>query len=115
MEKKLPGLLVHSYGFSHLTFSLMMSLALQYYTIFLTDVALIKLSIIPVIIFITHIVDALSIPVSGALIQSTQFRWGQYRSWLLLPPLSTSVFFTLTFTNLPFSYEIKIVYLSMAI
>lgn len=114
MEKKLPGLLVHSYGFSHLTFSLMMSLAIQYYTIFLTDVALIKLSIIPVIIFITHIVDALSIPVSGALIQSTQFRWGQYRSWLLLPPLSTSVFFTLTFTNLPFSYEIKIVYLSMA-
>jgi GPH family glycoside/pentoside/hexuronide:cation symporter len=103
LEKKLPGLIVHSYGFSHLTFSLMMSLALQYYTIFLTNVALIKLSIIPVIIFITHIVDALSIPVSGVLIQSTQFRWGQYRSWLLLPPLATSVFFTLTFTNLPLS------------
>ena len=114
MEKKLPGLLVHSYGFSHLTFSLMMSLALQYYTIFLTDVALIKLSIIPVIIFITHIVDAFSIPVSGILIQRTQFRWGQYRSWLLLPPLATSVFFTLTFTNLPLSYGIKIVYLSLA-
>ncbi len=114
MEKKLSGVLVHSYGFSHLTFSLMMNLALQYYTIFLTDVALIKLSIIPVIIFITHIVDALSIPVSGVLIQNTQFRWGQYRSWLLLPPLATSVFFTLTFTNLPLSYGIKIVYLSLA-
>jgi hypothetical protein len=49
VEKKIPGLLVHTYGFSHLTFSLMMSFALQYYTIFLTDVALIKLSIIPVI------------------------------------------------------------------
>ncbi|MBN2418096.1 MAG: MFS transporter [Deltaproteobacteria bacterium] len=114
MEKKLSGLLVHSYGFSHLTFSLMMSLALQYYTIFLTDVALIKLSIIPVIYFITHIVDAISIPVSGVLIQSTQFRWGQYRSWLLFPPLATSVFFTLTFTNLPLSYGIKIVYLGFA-
>ncbi|MFC1494868.1 MFS transporter [Thermodesulfobacteriota bacterium] len=114
MEKKLSGVLVHSYGFSHLTFSLMMSLALQYYTIFLTDVALIKMAHIPVIIFITHIVDAFSIPVSGVLIQNTQFRWGQYRSWLLLPPLATSVFFTLTFTNLPLSYGIKIVYLSMA-
>jgi glycoside/pentoside/hexuronide:cation symporter, GPH family len=114
MEKKLSGVLVHSYGFSHLTFSLMMSLALQYYTIFLTDVALIKLSIIPIIFFITHIVDAISIPVSGVLIQSTQFRWGQYRSWLLLPPLATSVFFTLTFTNLPLSYGLKIVYLGMA-
>lgn len=114
MEKKIPGLLVHTYGFSHLTFSLMMSFALQYYTIFLTDVALIKLSIIPVIFFITHIVDAISIPVSGALIQSTQFRWGQYRSWLLFMPLATSVFFTLTFTNLPVIYGIKIVYLSLA-
>jgi GPH family glycoside/pentoside/hexuronide:cation symporter len=114
LEKKLPGLLVHSYGFSHLTFSLMMSLAIQYYTIFLTDVALIRLVHVPVIIFITHIVDAFSIPVSGVLIQNTHFRWGQYRSWLLLPPLSTSVFFTLTFTNLPLSYGIKIVYLSLA-
>jgi sugar (glycoside-pentoside-hexuronide) transporter len=92
----------------------MMSLALQYYTIFLTDVALISLSIVPFIIFITHIVDALSVPVSGVLIQSTQFRWGQFRSWLLLPPLSTSVFFTLTFTNLPLSYGLKVVYLSLA-
>lgn len=92
----------------------MMTLALQYYIIFLTDVALIKLSIIPVIIFVTHMVDAISIPVSGVLIQSTQFRWGQYRSWLLLPPLATSVFFTLTFTNLPLSYGIKVVYLSLA-
>ncbi len=114
MGEKLPGLLVHSYGFAHLTFSLMMSLAIQYYTIFLTDVALIRLIHIPAIIFITHIVDAFSIPVSGVLIQNTRFRWGQYRSWLLLPPLATSVFFTLTFTNLPLSYGIKIVYLSMA-
>jgi Na+/melibiose symporter-like transporter len=85
LEKKLPGLLVHSYGLSHLTFSLMMSLALQYYMIFLTDVALIKLAHVPVIMFITHIVDAFSIPVSGVLIQRSQFRWGQFRSWLLLP------------------------------
>ncbi len=114
MDKKVPGLLVNSYGFAHLTFSLMMSLALQYYTIFLTDVALINLAHVPVIIFLTHIVDAFSIPVSGVLIQNTRFRWGQYRSWLLLPPLATSVFFTLTFTNLPLSYGIKIIYLSLA-
>jgi sugar (glycoside-pentoside-hexuronide) transporter len=114
LEKKLPGLLVHSYGLSHLTFSLMMSLALQYYMIFLTDVALIKLAHVPVIMFITHIVDAFSIPVSGVLIQRSQFRWGQFRSWLLLPPLSTSVFFTLTFTNLPLCYGVKVIYLSLA-
>jgi hypothetical protein len=93
LEKRLPGLLIHRYGFSHLTFSLMMSLAIQYYTIFLTDVALIKIAHVPIIIFMTHIVDPFSIPVSGVLIQYSQFRWGQFRSWLLLPPLATSVFF----------------------
>ena len=29
------------------------------------------------IMFITHIADAISIPVSGAIIQKTQMRWGQ--------------------------------------
>lgn len=114
MEKKLPGFLVNSYGFANLTFTLMMSLALSYYTYFLTDIAMIAAAHAVVILFITHIVDAVSIPVSGAIIQKTQFRWGQFRSWLLIPPLFTGVFFTLTFTNLPLEYNIKMVYLSLA-
>ena len=113
MEKKLPGLLVNSYGFASLTFKLMMTLALQYYVIFLTDVALITAGHVAVIISITHIIDAVSIPLSGSIIQRTQFRWGQFRSWLLIPPLLTCIFFTLTFTNLPFGYVFKMVYLSL--
>jgi GPH family glycoside/pentoside/hexuronide:cation symporter len=113
-EKRLPNLLVHSYGFASMTFSLMMSLALNYYTIFLTDVAMISAVHVGTIMFITHVVDALSIPISGSIIQRTQFRWGQFRSWLLFIPLSTCIFFTLTFTNLPLDYWIKIFYLSGA-
>ena len=114
MDKKLPGLLVNSYGFASMTFTLMMSLALNYYSIFLTDVALIAAAHVGTIMLITHLVDAFSIPVSGSIIQRTQLRWGQFRSWLLFPPISTCIFFTLTFTNLPLSYNLKVVYLSLA-
>lgn len=113
MEKKLPGLLVNSYGFAYLTFTLMMSMALNYYTYFLTDVAMISAAHVTLILFITHFVDIPSIPLSGAVIQKARFRWGQFRSWLLIPPVFTCIFFTLTFTNLPLGYNLKMVYLSV--
>lgn len=113
-EKRLPSMLVHSYGFATFAFNVMMALATYYYSYFLTDVAFLLPLHVGTIVFITHIVDAISIPVSGSIIQKTQMRWGQFRSWLLFMPIFTFVFFTLTFTNLTLSYDIKIIYLSMA-
>jgi Na+/melibiose symporter-like transporter len=83
-RKRLPASLVHSYGLSHATFNIMMFLALNYYTFFLTDVALIAAGHLAVLMFITHLVDAASIPIGGAIIQKTQFRWGQYSLCLWL-------------------------------
>ncbi len=113
--KRLPALVIHSYGFSTLTFNMMMSVAIYYYSYFMTDVALILPVHLSIFMFITHTVDAVSVPVSGAIIQKTQFRWGQFRSWLLFLPLSTFVFFTLTFTNIPsIGYWVKMSYLGAA-
>lgn len=114
VEKRLPWLLVHSYGLAGFTFSLMVFLALFYYAIFLTDIALIAAAHVATIMFITHIVDAISIPISGAIIQKTRMRWGQFRSWLTFIPVATCIFFTLTFTNLPLSYGLKMVFLGAA-
>lgn len=114
-EKKVPFLVVHSYGFATMSFNLMMLVAVYYYSYFLTDVALIKPVHLIFFMVFTHLVDGLSIPVGGAVIQKTQFRWGQYRSWLLFMPLSTLVFFTLTFTNLnSVNYLFKIFFLGTA-
>lgn len=114
-NKRLPASVVHSYGFSTMTFNMMMMVAVYYYSYFMTDVALIIPTHLSIFMFITHIVDAVSVPVGGAIIQKTQFRWGQFRSWLLFLPLSTFIFFTLTFTNLPsISYWVKICYLGTA-
>lgn len=114
MGKKLPGLLVNSYGFANFSFSLMMFLALNYYAIFLTDVALINAAHVGTIMLITHLVDAVAIFASGIMIQRSQMRWGQFRSWLIFTPILTCIFFTLTFTNLPLSYGRKMVYLALA-
>ena len=100
MEKRLPALLSHSYGLSYFTFTLMMFLALNYYSVFLTDVAMIAAAHVSIIMFITHIVDAFSVPFSGSIIQKSNMRWGRFRSWLVFIPVSTCIFFTLTFTNL---------------
>jgi glycoside/pentoside/hexuronide:cation symporter, GPH family len=115
IEKRLPSFVIHSYGISTMTFNMMMLVAVYYYSYFMTDVALINPAHLSIFMLITHIIDAVSVPVGGAVIQKTQFRWGQFRSWLLFLPISTFVFFTLTFTNIPsISYWIKISYLGAA-
>lgn len=113
VEKKLPALLGHTYGFANFTFTLMMMLAMQQYNYFMTDIALISAAHLTIIALITHIADGLSVPFSGVIIQKTQSRFGQFRGWLLFIPISTSIFFTATFTNLPLGYNMKMVYLSV--
>lgn len=112
-ENRLPNSLVHSYGLATMTFSLMMLVAVNYYTYFMTDVAMITAAHLSIYMFFTHLVDAVSIPIGGIIIQKTQFKWGQFRSWLLFMPLSTFVFFTLTFSNVPFHYWEKIIFLGV--
>lgn len=115
IEKRLPLFVIHSYGISTMTFNMMMLVAIYYYSYFMTDVALINPAHLAIFMFITHIVDAISVPVGGAVIQKTQFKWGQFRSWLLFLPLSTFVFYTITFTNIPsVTYWLKMFYLGSA-
>lgn len=114
-EKRLPASMIHTYGIATLTFNLMMMVAINYYTYFLTDVALIAPAILAFFTPFTHLIDGFSIPIGGAIIQKTQFRWGKFRSWLLFLPVSTFVFFTITFTNISSASSLaKIIYLGMA-
>ncbi len=114
MEKRLPGLVINSYGLANFTLSLMMALGMNYYAIFLTDVAKISAIDMGFVMLIGGTIDTLSIPISGIIIQKTQMRWGQFRSWFLFIPITTCIFFTLSFTNLPLSYFTKIVCLTLA-
>ncbi len=114
MEKKLPGIVVNSYGAANFSLSLMMSLGMMYYSIFLTDVAMISPLHMGIIMSVAGTIDTISIFISGTMIQKIQMRWGQFRSWFLFIPITTFIFFTLSFTNLPLSYGAKIIYLTLA-
>ncbi len=114
MEKKLPGSLVNSYGVASLAFNQLMFLALYEYAFFMQDILHISSVHYGIIMFIAPVVDAISVFISGGIIQKTQLRWGQFRSWLLFPPLTTAVFFTLVFTNMPLPYLPKLFYLGLA-
>lgn len=80
-------------------FQLMMYLAISYYAYFLTDVAAIGAATVGTILLFARIGDAISVPIAGAIIEKTNFKWGKYRSWLLLAPPVTAILFVLMFTN----------------
>jgi GPH family glycoside/pentoside/hexuronide:cation symporter len=115
VKNRLPDSLIHSYGLATMGFNLMMIVAVYYYTYFMTDVAMITAAHLKYYMPLTHLIDGFSILISGIIIQKTQFKWGQFRSWLLVVPLFTFVFFTLTFTNIPsMAYWTKIFFLGTA-
>ncbi len=96
-ERKLSSYSVFSYGAAEFTFSLMMWLTIAYLAYYMTDTAGILAATMGTMMLITHLADAISIPIAGSIIQKVQMRWGQYRSWLLIAPVTTFIFFTLLF------------------
>jgi len=114
VEKRLPGIVVNSYGYANFSLSIMLSLGTMYYMKFLTDTAMISAALAGGIMLIGGGLDTASIFISGSIIQKTQMRWGRFRSWFLFIPITTSLFFTLSFTNLPLSNTLKVIYLTVA-
>ena len=78
---------------------------------FLTDVAMIGAATMGTILLLARIGDAVSIPLSGAVIQTFQPKLGRFRTWLLVAPPITALFFILMFTDLHFSPTTKAVFL----
>ena len=88
-----------SYAFASLTFSLMVALSNTYAQIFLTDIAFFPTAMVASILFVGRILDALSVPVTGAIIERSNFRRGKYRPWLIVGAVLTMVFNILIFVG----------------
>lgn len=91
---------INLFSIGEMGFQLMMYLAVNYYAYFLTDVAAIGAATAGTILLLARIGDAVSVPIAGAVIEKTSFRWGKYRSWLLIAPPITATLFIIMFTNL---------------
>lgn len=73
-----------------------------YLAIFLSDVALLPIQIVSAILLITSITDVVISPLGGAYLASTKaLKWGRLRSWLLIGPPITILFYILHFTTVP--------------
>ena len=78
-------------------FNIMMWMTIAYLAYYFTDVAKIAAVTVGTIMLITHVADAISVPLAGSIIQKVQLRWGRFRSWLIIAPVTTFVFFSLLF------------------
>lgn len=69
-----------------------------YFSLFLTDVALLPLSAVSIIMLVTSIFDFIAAPIAGAVISGTKpMKWGRIRSWLLVAPPIAMIFSMLSY------------------
>lgn len=88
------------FGLGEIGFVMMMSMAVNYYSYFLTDVAKIGAATAGVILLLARIGDMVAVFVAGASIEKlTVKRFGKYRTWIILAPPFTAALFILMFTN----------------
>lgn len=89
-----------AWGVSEIGFFMMSSMETMFLIFFLTDVALLPLSIVGIITGASAIVDAFSAILAGIVIDKVTFKNGKYRPWLLICPPLVTVFFVLCFTKI---------------
>jgi Na+/melibiose symporter-like transporter len=85
------------------------TIAGSYLNFYLTDRVHLAVATIGVVLLATRIVDLLIGVVAGIIIQKTQLKWGQYRSWLLLGPIAVAIGTTMCISNAPVPDVVKYV------
>jgi GPH family glycoside/pentoside/hexuronide:cation symporter len=88
MSKPLSKSLKRFFGVGDLGFAFMTSMQMSFFAAFLTDYAMFPLALAGAIMTITSTIDTIFAPMPGIIIDRSNFKWGRYRSWLLIgPPL----------------------------
>lgn len=83
---------------------------MSYIMIFYTDVFGLSASLAGLVLLITRLVDALSNPVLGAIMDRTTSRWGRFRPYLLIVPVPFAIFTVLMFWYPELSPMMKFIY-----
>lgn len=85
-EKKLKSSVLNLSGFGDFGFTLFVNVELYYWAAFLTDYARFSVATATFILTITSVIDCIWVPITGWLIEKSNFKWGKYRSWLVIGP-----------------------------
>lgn len=90
--KKLGAEIRFSYGLADVGFSWMVSMTNMYLLLFLTDVCMIPAAVAGSIMFFGRILDAISPPFVGSMIEKRNPKWGKYRTWVMVGAILTFIF-----------------------
>ncbi|MEH2919591.1 MFS transporter [Samsonia erythrinae] len=82
----------------------------SYLMVFYTDVFGLSASLAGMVLMITRLIDALSNPVLGSLMDRTSTRWGRFRPYLFVVPIPFCIFTILTFWTPDLSVGMKFIY-----
>ena len=96
---KLSWPLKGSYAFADTTFKLMVALTNSYFLLFLTDSVFFSVAAAGSILFFGRILDAISAPLVGAMIDKSNMHAGKNRPWLVIGAVLLFIFHSFLFLN----------------
>ena len=82
----------------------------SYFTLFLTDFMLIPVAQITVLMLVTRIIDAVTDPIAGSIVDITHTRWGKSRPYVLFGSFPLAILTVLLFTVPNISLMGRLVY-----
>ncbi|NLP36353.1 MAG: hypothetical protein GX357_01715 [Firmicutes bacterium] len=111
MSQKLKASVAVMFSVGPIGFFLMMEFVSNYYAYFLTDILKISAATVGTILILVRIIDAVSVPAAGIVVETVKRCWGRYSIWLWLAPPLTTLFVVFMFTRPNFSPVILIMFL----
>ena len=109
MPKNIPWL----YFFFNMGQAFGTSVPMYYLMFFLTDFAGITPAVVAGILLVSRVVDFLVALIAGPIVQKSNMRWGQYRSWIFSCSVLVQVGVFLMFINPDISLTAKIIIVSV--
>ncbi|WP_055070496.1 MFS transporter [Clostridium massiliamazoniense] len=99
-----------TYGFGDLASNLLFTLSTSYLMYFYTDVAGIGIAVVGTIMLLARIVDAITDPMMGAIIDRTNSKYGKARPYLLWMAIPFGIVGALTFFSPDTTQQGKVIY-----
>lgn len=98
-KKVMYSVMSFRYGLTNGFSTLITTMASTYWAIFLTDAVGLQTAVMAGILSAASIVDMVSVPIIGIIMQKAKFKSGKFRPWLILGAVTAAVFRWLTFTD----------------
>ncbi len=100
----------YRYGLGNFFTTIITNLSSTYFSAFLTMAVGLSAAAMGTAMSIASIVDTISIPIIGILIQKSHFKSGKFRPWILIGAICCALFNWLRFTNFGFSGTSAVIY-----